>query len=336
MHWKRRFAIGALVVLAIGTAIGISQDPMLAFIAYIDDGSGNAIAWNAIGTGAPPPYPLRSVKIYCQSGSTTALCKPSSGSGITTLASSGGTIAVTNPSGPSTNVEVNLAHVNSWTARQTLVIDGQAWSAQSPPGDSFVAMFTPSFGDPMMYVGGVDGNAKVMAQARAASVAGFYAGGAANSFTAPIRVAVPGTAAQVMSDSVASDTLVNAPSGSTTRIGSGTGASLLQVGLQVGFTCVTLTGATPVIGNGPCYTMTLGAATTPTLTTPIAGQHTILQVCQDATGGRAYTPPTGMHGAITGVAIAGMAVSTCAQQTFESLNGSTLVAENTGVTGVAP
>lgn len=283
---------------------------------YYNIGSGtirlyNGVAWLTLSTGA---------------------------SGVANLTSTGGTLSITNGTGPTTNAELALNHANNWGIIQTSTVDGQNWTAISPVGDSVGYWFTPNFADAFAYITANDGNASFIVQARLASVAGFKAGGSPFSpASASYRLAAPGTSGQIMSDSVAGDTLVNAPSGQVNRIGAGTGNSTMQVGIHVGYTCVVLSGATPVIGNGPCYTLTLTTATTPTLTPPIINQHTFLQICQDATAGRTYTPPAGMHGAISGASILAMTSGLCANQTFQNVNGSTnLQAESAGVTGVTP
>lgn len=96
--------------------------------------------------------------------------------------------------------------------------------------------------------------------------------------------------------------------------------------------------STPAINmaNGVLQTVTLTANATPTITGISAGQVLKLQICQDATGGRTWAPPSALHGAISSAAIAGMAASSCANQEFNSYTGTTMVAIGVGVLGVTP
>jgi hypothetical protein len=94
-------------------------------------------------------------------------------------------------------------------------------------------------------------------------------------------------------------------------------------------------GATPAITTASLQTITLNANATPTITIA-TGEHLTLQICQNGTGGFTWAWPASVHGGISSATIAAMAVSTCAVQSFDSFNGTTLVAENTGVTNVAP
>lgn len=107
------------------------------------------------------------------------------------------------------------------------------------------------------------------------------------------------------------------------------------VSSNVFFTPGTITAsATPAIGNGSSLqTITLSANATPTITGITSGQHVVFQICQPATGGPyTWTWPAAVHGGVT----IGTTASTCSIQGFDSFNGTTLVAESTGVINIAP
>jgi hypothetical protein len=93
--------------------------------------------------------------------------------------------------------------------------------------------------------------------------------------------------------------------------------------------------STPAIvaSNGGLQTITLNANSTPTISGIAAGQRITFQICQPASGGPyTWTWPSAVHGGMT----IGTTASTCSEQTFDSFSGSTLVAESTIVTNVAP
>ena len=95
------------------------------------------------------------------------------------------------------------------------------------------------------------------------------------------------------------------------------------------------TGTTPVINptSGGMYSQTLTANTTPTVTGIAAGQHIVFEICQAASGGPyTWTWPAAFHSATAIPTTAG----TCLSQAFNSFNGTTFIAENGGLSGVAP
>jgi hypothetical protein len=95
---------------------------------------------------------------------------------------------------------------------------------------------------------------------------------------------------------------------------------------------VTWSASPALLATNGLQTITLTGNTTPTISGIAAGQHVSFQICQDATGGRTWTWPASVHGGMT----IGSTLSTCSMQAFNSFNGTTLVAESTGVINVAP
>jgi hypothetical protein len=95
------------------------------------------------------------------------------------------------------------------------------------------------------------------------------------------------------------------------------------------------TGAAPALtaSNGVIQTITLSVNATPTVSGIAIGQHLVFEICQPSSGGPyTWTWPSSIHGGVT----IGTTANTCSVQAFDSFNGTTLVAESPGVTGVAP
>ena len=92
--------------------------------------------------------------------------------------------------------------------------------------------------------------------------------------------------------------------------------------------------ATPaLVATNGLQTITLTGNAAPTITGLSAGQRVTFEICQNSTGGYTWTWPASIiHGGMT----IGTTASTCSIQSFDSFNGTTLVAENTGVTNVSP
>ena len=97
-------------------------------------------------------------------------------------------------------------------------------------------------------------------------------------------------------------------------------------------TTVTASTTPALVATNGLQTITLTANAVPTITGIAAGERVVFQICQDATGSRTWTWPASIHGGTT----IGATASTCTQQAFDSFNGTTLVAESAGITGVAP
>jgi len=91
--------------------------------------------------------------------------------------------------------------------------------------------------------------------------------------------------------------------------------------------------ATPaLLATNGLQTITLSGNAAPTITGLSAGQRVTFEICQNSTGGYTWTWPAAVHGGMT----IGTTASTCSIQSFDSFNGTTLVAENAGISGVAP
>lgn len=95
---------------------------------------------------------------------------------------------------------------------------------------------------------------------------------------------------------------------------------------------VTFSATPALVATSGLQTITLTANAAPTITGIAAGQRVTFQICQNATGGYTWTWPSSVHGGMT----IGTAASTCSQQDFVSVNGTTLVAAKIGVANVAP
>lgn len=92
--------------------------------------------------------------------------------------------------------------------------------------------------------------------------------------------------------------------------------------------------ATPaLVATNGLQIITLSANATPTVTGLVAGQRVTIEICQPASGGPyTWTWPTSIHGGMT----IGTTASACSVQSFDSFNGTTLVAIGTGESNVAP
>lgn len=88
-----------------------------------------------------------------------------------------------------------------------------------------------------------------------------------------------------------------------------------------------------VAANG-LFTITLDQNTSPTISGIALGQRITFQICQPASGGPfLWSWPSQIHGGMAQVTqINGL----CSEQSFDSFTGTTLVAENSGATNVAP
>lgn len=105
---------------------------------------------------------------------------------------------------------------------------GNALNFGTSAGDGNIVATIGEFSNNSLAVNAYNGNALLIAQSRVNAM-GLYAGGEYGS-TPPFMIGTVGTAALIFSDSVAGDTLLNAPTGSTFRFGFGaTGASLVQL-----------------------------------------------------------------------------------------------------------
>lgn len=69
-----------LLLMPLITVVAMGQGPQLARLGYVNLGGGWQ-PWSAIGSGGPPGYPLESILLYCQNGSTIAPCAPPSSGG---------------------------------------------------------------------------------------------------------------------------------------------------------------------------------------------------------------------------------------------------------------
>lgn len=239
------------------------------------------------------------------------------------LSSSGG--------GAQTNV------VNTWTANQIFSnsISGGAISGNTAALPSLTGFLLGK----SIYSGGSDidlnlysfsGSANIVAQSN--NLSSFQGGPTTGSVTQ--IVGTTNVAGLGLSDTQIADSFLSAYNGSQVRIGPHGAPSVMQVGTQVGFTVSTITaGATPALTTAPLQTITLSAAATPTIATIIKGEHIVFQICQPSAGGPyTWAWPATIHGGMT----IGTTANTCSQQAFDSFNGTTLVAENTGVVNVAP
>lgn len=225
---------------------------------------------------------------------------------------------------------INFAHANTWSGAQTFSANTTqapntatsstaagfaAWtlSARSDTGNAILNLTTV-------------GNAAILTMVHNALV------------TQALSIGNNDLGMQ-FTDAGSGDLNIAAPPAQTIRFGNTFGSvSTMQItgAGAVSVTPVTIaTGATPAISVSPLQTITLSANATPTVTIA-SGEHLRLQICQPTagTGPFTWTWPTSIHG---GVTITGVLTSgNCAQQAFDSFNGTTLVAESTGVINVAP
>jgi hypothetical protein len=96
---------------------------------------------------------------------------------------------------------------------------------------------------------------------------------------------------------------------------------------------VTASSTPALVASNGLQTITLSANATPTVSGIATGQRLTMRICQPSSGGPyTWTWPSAFHGGMT----IGTAANTCSIQTFDSYNGSTLVAEDAGITGVSP
>lgn len=82
MNWKR---IGLVLATPLIALAAMAQGAKEARLGYINLGAG-WVPWDAIEIGGlAPGYPLQSILLYCQSGSTTAPCNPAAPSSAMTV-----------------------------------------------------------------------------------------------------------------------------------------------------------------------------------------------------------------------------------------------------------
>ena len=100
---------------------------------------------------------------------------------------------------------------------------------------------------------------------------------------------------------------------------------------------ITPSASPALVATNGLQSIVLSTNTTPTMSGIASGQRVTFEICQPVSGGPySWTFPAQIHGGVSSSIIAAMASNTCAIQAFDSFNGTTLVAESTGVTGVAP
>lgn len=245
------------------------------------------------------------------------------GGAVSAVSNSDGTLTIS-PTTGAVVASLALGHANTWTGAQNF--GANTTQAQNTSMSSTAAGFSAwtlsahsDTGNAVLNLTTVNNAAILLMTHSAASTQALSIGNNDSGIQ--------------FTDAAAADLNLAAPSGQMLRIGSGFGtASVMQVGVQVSYTPSTIAfSATPAITTAPLQTITLTGNATPTIT--IAnGEHLVMQICQDSTGSRTWTWPASVHGGMT----IGSTLSTCSQQAFDSFNGTTLVAENTGVTGVAP
>lgn len=122
---------------------------------------------------------------------------------------------------------------------------------------------------------------------------------------------------------------------STVGIGTSSPTTALSVNGSISTTPTTITAsATPVISTtSGLQTVTLSTNAAPTISGIAVGQRISLEICQPSSGGPyTWTWPAAIHGGMT----IGTTASTCSIQAFDSLNGTSLVAESAGIASVAP
>ncbi len=118
-----------------------------------------------------------------------------------------------------------------------------------------------------------------------------------------------------------------------TFTGSQSGYCVVEIGgggtIQTGGVNAVAFSATPSFNLSAGWTQTItltGNVTSSSVSAPIKGINYTFEVCQDGTGSRAFTWPTGFHGAMN----VGSAASLCNAQTF-TYDGSAYYATSTGV-----
>ena len=316
------------IALSGAQTLGYPPTPMGAFIAN----NGTYTAWSSVLGSQTLGYSPTPIALYCSTNGTTwQPCNPGSGGSGTVSGQANGVIPLaTSATGITAQSHFGDNGTNVTATLPMIFVNG----TESAPAITFAnstagGIYSPAAGQTAI-VGSNNIGLALFGYINSGYIERLAGAGAISWSTGdPISSAGDVTLARNSAGTLVVGTSEGNLGGVT---GTLKAANLVATVFTTTPVTVTWSASPALQATNGLQTITLTGNTTPTISGIAAGQHVSFQICQDATGGRTWTWPASVHGGMT----IGSTLSTCSMQAFNSFNGTTLVAESTGVINVAP